>query len=101
MTRYVIPADVAWVSREDLDLGAEPHAYIALLPDGPSLSLQGSACMVWLSIHDGGTAHEIALRTSELAEVELDDVLEDVQRLLTDLVGAGVVTVEHAGGVHP
>ncbi|MCW2835763.1 MAG: hypothetical protein JWN68_3716 [Nocardioides sp.] len=101
MTRFLIPPHVAWVSREDLDHGDEPHAYIALLPAGPSLSLQGSACVVWLSIQDGGTVDEIALRTSELAEVAVDDVLDDVRRLLTDLVAAGVLTVEHAGDVRP
>jgi len=101
VTSYRIADDVAWVSREELDLGADPHAYIARLPDGPSLSLQGSACVVWLSIHDGGTVAEISHRTSELAEVDVEDVFDDVERLLADLVGAGVVTAEPAGGVRP
>lgn len=101
MTTYRIADDVAWVSREDLDNGAEPHAYIALLPHGPPLFLQGSACVVWLSIHEGGTVSEIAHRVSEVAEVAASDVLDDVQRLLTELVAAGVVTGEPAGGVRP
>jgi hypothetical protein len=56
---------------------------------------------VWLSIHDGGTASQIAHRVSEMAEVAVDDVLDDVQRLLTELAAAGVVTGEPAGGVRP
>lgn len=101
MTTYRIADGVAWVSREEFDDDLEPQAYIARLPDGPALALGGSACLVWLSIHDGGTAGEIAHRTSELATVSADDVREDVERLLGDLVAARVVTVEHASGVRP
>jgi hypothetical protein len=99
MTDYRIADGVAWVSRDDLDQGAEPQAYIARLPDGPALSLGGSACLVWLSIQDGGTAAEIALRVSELADVSADDVVDDVEHLLADLVSARVVSVEPASGV--
>lgn len=101
MTTYRIADDVAWVSREELDDGSEPHAYVARLPDGPALALGGSACLVWLSIHDGGTAEEVARRASELAAVSVDDVRDDVERLLGDLVVARVLTVEKAGGVRP
>ena len=101
MTTYRVADGVAWVSREDLDDGAEPQAYIARLPDGPALALGGPACLVWLSIEDGGTATEIAQRVSELADVSMEDARDDVERLLGDLETARVVSVEPAGGVRP
>jgi hypothetical protein len=101
MTTYRIADGVAWVSRDDLDDGAEPRAYIARLPDGPALALAGPACLVWLSIHDGGTGTEIAHRVSELADVSVEDVRGDVEHLLGDLVASRVVTVEPARAVRP
>ncbi|MEO5664397.1 MAG: PqqD family protein [Nocardioides sp.] len=99
MTAYRIAADVAWVSREELDHGTEPTAYLTRLPDGPALALSGSACLVWVSIRDGGTVPEIAQRVGELADVSTENVRADVERLLADLAEAGVVSVEPAGGV--
>lgn len=101
MTTYRIADGVAWVSRDDLDDGTEPQAYIARLPDGPALALAGPACLVWLSIHDGGTATEIAHRVSELADASMEDVRGDVEQLLADLVTARAVTVEPARAVRP
>ena len=65
MTTYRIADDVAWVSREDLDDGAVPTAYAAHLPDGPPITLEGSACVVWLAVADGGTLVQPALTERE------------------------------------
>ena len=99
MSVYRIADDVAWVSREELDHGAEPMAYVTRLPDGPALALGGSGCLVWLAIHDGGTVSEIAQRVGEGADVSPEDVRADVQQLLADLTDAGVLSVEPASGV--
>ena len=56
MSTLRIADDVAWLSREDLDDGGTPMAYVALLPTGRPLALEGSACLVWLAVADGGTA---------------------------------------------
>lgn len=99
MTVYRIADDVAWVSREELDQGGEPMAYVTRLPDGPALALSGSACLVWLAIHDGGTVSEIAQRVSDDAGLDPVDVRADVEQLLADLTQAGVLSVEPASGV--
>lgn len=99
MSIFRIAPDVAWVSREELDHGADPKAYLTRLPDGPALALGGSACLVWLSIHEGGTAIEIADRVGDLADLTADDVLTDVEQLLAELVRARVVSVEPADDV--
>lgn len=101
MTSYRVADGVAWVSREEFDQGDEPRAYVARLPRGPALALGGAACLVWLSIDGGGTAPEIAARVSELAGAGVEDVRDDVARLLGDLVIAGVVSVESASGIRP
>ena len=51
---------MAWVSLEDLDVDGIPSAYVARLPHGRRLTLEGSACLVWLALADGGTLDEIA-----------------------------------------
>lgn len=99
MSTYRIADGVAWVSREELDQGTEPAAYVTRLPDGPALALSGPACLVWLAIHDGGTASEIAQRVSEDADVSPEDVRADVEQLLAELSDAGVLSVEPASGV--
>lgn len=91
MTSYAVAGDVAWVSREDLDSGDQPAAYVTRLPDGPPMVLEGPACVVWLAVADGGTAEEVVARTAELAGVGAAVVRDDVTRLLAELMTAGLV----------
>ena len=55
MTHYRIADDVAWVSHEELDADGCPSAYVTRLPQGPPTTLEGSGCVVWLALADGGT----------------------------------------------
>lgn len=90
MTTYAIAEDIAWVSREELDSGDRPVAYVAHLPHGPTIVLEGSACLVWLRLADGGTLDDIAAGAAEQAGVTAGEVLDDVEALLSELVEAGV-----------
>ena len=94
MTTYAIADDVAWVSREDLDSGEHPVAYVAPLPHGPAVVLEGSACLVWLLVAQGGTLADIAAGAGELAELPAAEVIGGVEALLTDLVAMGVVRTQ-------
>lgn len=91
MTTYCIADDVAWVSRDDLDGGPTPKAYAALLPTGRPMALEGSACLVWLAVADGGTVEEIADRTAQLAGIDPDGIRSDVRTLIDSLVSEGLV----------
>lgn len=91
MTSYTVADDIAWVSREDLDSGEGPVAYVASLPQGPTMVLEGSACLVWLLVAEGGTLDDIARGAAEQADLATEDVIGDVEILLTELVDAGVV----------
>ncbi|PUA81517.1 PqqD family protein [Nocardioides currus] len=94
MTTYAIADDIAWVSREELDAGGLPVAYVAPLPHGPAVVLEGSACLVWLLVAQGGTLEEIVEEAAELAGLAPSEVAADVEVLLTDLVAMGVVRTQ-------
>ncbi|WP_310529340.1 PqqD family peptide modification chaperone [Nocardioides sp.] len=90
MTVYAIADDIAWVSREDLDSGDQPVAYVASLPHGPPIVLEGPACLVWLLLADGGSVEDIARGAAELAGLTTAEVIDDVEVLLSELVEVGV-----------
>ena len=97
MTSYRVADDVAWVSSEELDVGEEPTAYVVALPRGPAIVLDGSACVVWLAVAEGGTRDDVVDRALDLGGIVLDGVdhaavASDTLALLDGLVRAGVVT---------
>lgn len=91
MTTYAIADDTAWVSREELDSGDSPVAYVARLPHGPTIVLEGSACLVWLLVADGGTLEDIARGAAEQAGLATHEVVDDVEAVLSELIDVGVV----------
>lgn len=94
MTTFCIADDVAWVSLEDLDDGSTPMAYVALLPSGRPLTLEGSACLVWLAVADGGTLDEIVATTAQMAEAEPESIRDDVRTLVDSMLAAGLVRAD-------
>lgn len=94
MTRYRIADDVAWVSEEDLDGGEEPTAYLTRLPKGPPILLEGSGCVVWLALAEGGTLEEVTAAAAAMTGAAPDGITEDVATLVDQLVVIGVVTEE-------
>ena len=91
MTRYRIADDVAWVSEEDLDGGDTPTAYLTRVPGGPPILLEGSGCVVWLALAEGGTMDDVVAAAAALADVVEDRIREDVETLVDQLVIIGVV----------
>ena len=91
MTRYQIAADVAWVSQEDLDGGDSPTAYLTRLPGGPPILLEGSGCVVWLALAEGGTMEEITAAAAEMSESTVEAISDDVAELVDQLVAIRVV----------
>ena len=91
MTRYQIAADVAWVSQEDLDGGDAPTAYLTRLPGGPPILLEGSGCVVWLALAEGGTMEEITAAAAEMSESSVEAITDDVAELVDQLVAIRVV----------
>lgn len=91
MTRYRIADDVAWVSQDDLDAGDDPTAYLTRLPGGPPILLEGSGCVVWLALAEGGTMDEITAAAAAMWSSTVDEISEDVATLVDQLVAIRVV----------
>ncbi|MCW2738229.1 PqqD family peptide modification chaperone [Nocardioides sp.] len=89
--RYRIADDVAWVSQEDLDGGSEPTAYLTRVPGGPPILLEGSGCVVWLALAEGGTMEELTAAAAAMSGSTLAEVTEDVETLIDQLVAIRVV----------
>ncbi|KRE97302.1 hypothetical protein ASG76_00805 [Nocardioides sp. Soil774] len=92
--RYRIADDVAWVSEEDLDGGEEPTAYLTRVPKGPPILLEGSGCVVWLALDEGGTLEEVIATAAAMTGAEPDSISDDVATLVDQLVVIGVVIEE-------
>ena len=91
---YRIADDIAWVSEEDLDGGEVPTAYLTRLPKGPPILLEGSGCVVWLAIAEGGTLAEITAAAAAMTDAAPEEISADVATLVDQLVVIGVVCEE-------
>lgn len=91
MTHYRIADDVAWVSQEDLDGGDVPTAYLTRLPGGPPILLEGSGCVIWLALAEGGTMDEVTSAAAAMANSTVEQISADVAELVDQLVAIRVV----------
>ncbi len=73
-----------WVEQDGI-------VYVAALPDGPPLVLEGSGALVWRALLDGGTVEQVVARAAEAAGESAAAVGPAVTRFLDDLVRAGVL----------
>jgi hypothetical protein len=92
VTRFRIADDVAWVSQEDLDDGDTPVAYITRVPKGPPILLEGSGCVVWLALAEGGTLEQITATAAIISGAEPDAISRDVADLVDQLVVIGLAS---------
>ena len=90
MMRFSVADDVAWVSQDDLDDGDEPMAYVTRVPGGPPILLEGSGCVVWLALADGGTLEEITAAAAQMTGAAVAEISEDVATLVDQLVAIRV-----------
>ena len=90
------PAPAVAVEREP-ESATSPAArvYLASLPDGPLLYLDGTAAVIWT---EAVTAAEssVAVRVADLVGLAAAEVEPDVERFLAELVERGLL-VELAG----
>ena len=80
--------DVAYVFDEADDA---PRVYLARVPAGPPLVLDGPAALVWEEVTEGGTREEITTRVAEAAGRSVAEVAGDVEHFLDELAGLGLI----------
>lgn len=92
-----IAPEAAWVDAADLPGSADdaPAAvYVARVPGGSPLLLEGTAWAIWTALTEasGADAAAIAARTAELIGIDVsDDVVVDIRTFLDRLAGEGLV----------
>ena len=96
--RYRVARSVAWVDSVEGqspgvgagDGDATPEAWVAVVPDGEPLALNGSALLIWRALEDGGSAGEVTARVR--VAIGSDDVPEDqVASFLETLAARGLI----------
>ena len=90
MTVYAVADRVGVImDRDDI--------YVAHLPDGPILSLTGTAALVWRAALDG-PAQGISDRVAAAAGLPVGDIADDVTVFVETLLGGGLIVEAEGGG---
>jgi hypothetical protein len=90
MSSFSVAERVGVVEQDD-------DIYVAHLPDGPILSLTGTAAFVWRAALDGPT-EGIADRVAAAAGLPADDIAADVAAFVETLQSAGLLADAEPGG---
>lgn len=74
--------------------------YVASLPDGPPLVLEGTGALVWRAVLGGGGIDDVVVRVAAGAGESAEAVAAGVTAFVDGLVAAGVLEVlgPHATG---
>ncbi|WP_172191634.1 PqqD family protein [Actinomyces faecalis] len=78
------------------DCGPEPVVYVAHVPDGSPVVLEGSAALIWQAAVGQprpGDAMEVTLRVSEKVGIPAEQIQGDVSEFLAQLIGDGYLEV--------
>ncbi len=67
--------------------------YVAPLPDGPPLVLEGSSALVWAAVVEGGRVDDLVDRVAQAAGESAEAVAPGVAAFVDGLVAAGVLAV--------
>jgi len=93
--RYAVGPDTAYVTAEEDEQAATDTAYLALLPRGPIVVLEGSAFLLFWAVAAepagalGAQVLEVAREAAAEASVSVEELAVQVEGFLTDLVARG------------
>ncbi|MBK8732638.1 MAG: hypothetical protein IPL93_07170 [Actinomycetales bacterium] len=93
--RYAVGPDTAYVTPEEDTQAATDTAYLALLPHGPIVLLEGSAYLLFWAVAaepDGALGEQVLAAAREAAaeaSIGAPELAEQVAAFLTDLVTRG------------
>lgn len=94
---YRRPADVAVVDGEPAADGVEATLYLAHLPNGPLLILEGSAASIWRAAVSSAGDSDLVDRVAEQAGADPEEIRAVVDAFVADLVAQGLLERVHIG----
>lgn len=67
--------------------------YLAPLPDGPIVVLEGIGAVLWrLAIDEGESERDVAAAAARLTGTEAADIRDEVEAFLAELIARGLLT---------
>ena len=88
---YRRPADVAVVDGEPASDGGPATLYLAHLPNGPLLILEGSAASIWRAAVSSAGDSDLVERVADQTGVAPEEIRADVSDFVEDLVAQGLL----------
>ena len=88
MSGYRPAATVGVVEQDTL-------VYVAPLPDGPIVVLEGGAAAIWVAACDG-PRESVAERVAALTGEAADDIRVDVESFVAELLSRGLLTAHES-----
>ena len=93
MTAYRIAPDVAWVEARTAGHDSS-EVFLARMPDGPPLVLQGSAWLVWSVVAEHADLDDVVAQIATHTSSTPETVAPDVEVFLERLVAQGLLRRE-------
>lgn len=87
---YRRPPHVAVVD-EAASEGGPPTVYIARVPDGPLLVLEGSAALIWRAAVSSAAGSDVGDRVAAEVGVAAAEIREEVENFLVELISQGLL----------
>lgn len=96
--RFEVGPDVAVESVPESDADHVARIYVAPLPDGPLLCLEGTGAIIWEEAVRAGESSVVA-RVAARVGLPVDEIEQDVAQFLDELVQRGLLV--EVGGANP
>lgn len=82
--------DVAWLRGADVGL-ADDVVFVAALPDGPPVVLNGVSARIWEGLAEGASVAELVAALSEETDTDAEVVRRDLEPFLVSLAEHGLI----------
>jgi len=88
---YRRPGDVAVVDGEPAGDGGPATLYLAHLPNGPLLILEGPAALIWRAAVSSAGDSDLVERVADQTGADSEAIRSDVAAFIADLVAQGLL----------
>lgn len=98
---YRRPADVAFVDGEPVGDGDPATLYLAHLPNGPLLILEGSAAAIWRAAVSSANDSDLVERVADQTGANPQEIQPVVETFVADLVAQDLLERVHLADPEP